>query len=626
VSHGKERAKPGAGLVIAALGVVFGDLGTSPLYTVKEALGGPHGAPVEPVNVLGVMSLFFWSLMLVVVVKYTVLVMRADNRGEGGILALAALILPPGEARKRTRLPLLILLALFGCGLLFGDGIITPAISVLSSIEGLEVATPAVHPWILPITIGILVGLFAVQRYGTAKIGLAFGPIMLLWFAAIGAAAVPAIVRHPGIFRAINPYYAVRFFTHGGPKMFWVLGSIVLAVTGAEALYADMGHFGRSAIRRAWYWIVFPGVLLSYFGQCAYLLDHPHVEFPFFELVPAPLVVPMVILAAAATVVASQALITGVFSLTHQAVALGYLPRLTIVHTSADTEGQIYVPPVNAMLAVACIAVTIGFRSSSALAAAFGIAVSSTMAITTILMYRIARDQWKWSPAASLAVVAPLSIVDLLYTAANLRKLSDGGWLPLAIGLGAFAIMTTWWRGRHVLEKIIEARSVPDDEFLDRLATRTIVRTPGTGVFMTSNPHTNPEVLEHLGTIVKAVPEQVVLMTIVTEPRPWVPGNDCLELQDVRESVKRVTARIGFMQSANVPKLLDRARSHGLELDEAELTYYLGRNALVLGRAPVMWRWRKRLFSFLVRNASAPTHFFGLPADRTIEIGAQYEL
>lgn len=624
--HKHGAAAPAtAALVVGALGVVFGDIGTSPLYAMKESLGGPHGAPVTDENVLGVLSLIFWALVIVVGVKYLSLVMRADNRGEGGIMALAATVFPSGEGARR-RLSIFAILAIFGCGLLFGESVITPVISVLSAIEGLELVVPGVQPWVVPLTVVIILILFAVQRHGTARIGAIFGPVCLVWFTAIAAAGIPAIVTEPQVLQAVNPWFGIEFFITGGLAGFWVLGSVVLAVTGVEALYADMGHFGRSPIRRAWFAIVFPALLLSYMGQGAILLDGD-VENPFFELVPSFLVIPMVILATAATVIASQALISGVFSLTNQAIRLGYLPRLPVRHTSEATEGQIYMPTANTLLAIMCVIVAVTFQSSSALAGAYGIAVAGTMSITSILLYRVARTKWNWSRLGALAVVTPLFTIDVAFVLANTRKIPDGAWLPLLLGFVTIALMTSWWAGRRRLEDTLRDASVGESVFLREARLGGVVRSRGTGVFMASSQSGVPSILRHFVKTVGALPEQVIILSIITESRPWVPGNKVLEITPLGRGIYRVVARIGFMQTADVPRMLDRCDTLGLRHDPLHTTYYLGRNVAVPGPTRNIFRQvSNRIFGFLSANASRPTEFFGLPADRTIELGAQYRI
>jgi KUP system potassium uptake protein len=620
---------------LGALGVVYGDIGTSPLYAMKECLawkpagqgGAPHAIYPDELNVLGVVSCVFWALVLVVVVKYLVFVLRADNKGEGGILALAALAEPGGGSRAR-RLAIPILLALFGAGLLFGDGIITPAISVLGAMEGLSEKSPALSHLIVPITIGILVGLFVVQRYGTGRIGGVFGWIMLVWFAAIGVAGAVAIGQDPSILRAVNPYYAGMFITHHGYHGFLMLGLVFLVVTGGEALYADMGHFGRLPIRLAWFLVAMPGLLLNYFGQGALFLSREPgtITNPFYELVDGWALVPMLVLATAAAVIASQALISGVFSLTRQAMQLGFWPRVTVKHTSATAEGQIYIPEMNYLMLLGTVALVLQFRSSSGLAAAYGIAVTGTMGITTYLFYLVARRRWEWSQRTALAFLVPFLAIDLTFLAANATKIADGGWFPLAVGVLVFVVMTTWWRGRRELATLMEAGTLPEELFLADLAATPMHRVRGTAVFMTSTPDGIPNVVLHHVKHNQVLHKQVVLLSIVTVPAPWATGNKALEVRDVGQGFYRVVAKVGFMQSPDVPRLLLRCAKHELRIDEATTTYYLGRQTLLTSGVVTMARWRKALFSFLGRNARPPTSYFNLPPNRVVELGVQIEL
>lgn len=618
-----------AALSLAALGVVYGDIGTSPLYALRECFTrSDHrvtASPTDPDHVLGVLSLFFWALTLVVVVKYLVFIMRADNKGEGGELALAALV-DRGERKHRLAIP--ILLALFGAGLLYGDGVITPAVSVLGAIEGLSEQSPRFHDWIVPISTVILIGLFWVQRYGTHRIGGVFGWVMLAWFFSIGAVGVPYIIRHPEVLAAVSPHYGIAFLTNGGWNSFLILGSVVLCITGAEALYADMGHFGRTPIRWAWTLVVFPGLLLNYFGQGALYLERgASVDNPFYGLVSGtPLLIPMIILATAAAVIASQALISGAFSLTNQAVQLGYFPRVTVVHTSHKSEGQIYIPEVNYVLMVATIALVLTFRSVQNLAAAYGIAVTGTMAITSFLFFVVCRRNWGWSWTASLALFIPFLAIDLSFFSANIEKIAAGGWFPLAVGMGIFVIMTTWWRGRNELSKIMQTWAIPDEIFLADIAETPLPRVSGTAVFMASGTDGMPNVLLHHVKHNKVLHRQVVLLSIVTQNVPFAIGNQSLVVRELSHGFYRVVANVGFMQQPNVPKILSRCERQGLVVQASDTTYYLGRQTLLTsGNSPVA-RWRKMLFSFLARNSRPPTAFFNLPPNRVVELGLQIEL
>jgi KUP system potassium uptake protein len=618
-----------AKLSIGALGIVYGDIGTSPLYAIKECFAGEHGLPVTPANVLGILSLVVWALVLVVVWKYLTLVMRADNRGEGGILALFALVHPRGDVAKgRKGTMALLMMGLFGAALLYGDGMITPAISVLSAVEGLDVATHTLQPYVVPITSAILIGLFLMQRRGTGGIGAIFGPTMLVWFVTIGAVAVPQILRHPGVLRATNPLYGLGLLVHHGKLGFLVLGSVVLVITGGEALYADMGHFGKRPIRMAWYAIVMPALLLNYFGQGALLIDGGArvAANPFFGLVHGWLLYPMVVVATVATVIASQALISGAFSLTQQAVQLGYWPRVRIVHTSGEAAGQIYIPEINWILMIACLALVLGFRASSNLAAAYGIAVTGTMSITSVLYYAVARVRWGWSRLAAGAVVAGFLIVDLSFLGANLNKIESGGWFPLAIAGVVFAIMTTWRRGRAELYKQMISAMMPIDLFMQDLAVSQPHRVPGTAVFMTSTMGGIPAVLLHHFKHNKVLHEQVVLLSVVTEDVPVVSGKERIELEDLGQGFFRIVAHYGFMQTPSVMKTLRRAQHLGLKVDPAATSFYLGRETLLVTGKGKMARWRKFLFAFLSRNSRTATAFFGLPPNRVVEMGAQIEL
>jgi KUP system potassium uptake protein len=618
-------------LSLGALGVVYGDIGTSPLYALRECFSASneHAAAVNIENIYGVLSLVFWSLLLIVVVKYLVFVLRADNKGEGGTLALAALV-SQNDKKIRTRIAIPVLLALFATGLLYGEGLITPAISVMSAVEGLSEQNASFTRLVVPISVAILIGLFWVQRYGTGRIGNVFGWVMLAWFVAIGAAGVPFIVHHPEILQAVSPHHAVLFLVHGGLRGFLLLGSVVLCITGCEALYADMGHFGRSPIRVAWTAIVFPGLLLNYFGQGAYLLEHTADKLPptnpFFSMIPDSMVIPMVILATAAAIIASQALISGAFSLTNQAVQLGFMPRVTVVHTSHKAEGQIYIPEINWFLMIACVLLVLAFQSSHNLAAAYGVSVTGTMAITSFLFFRVCRTIWNFSLASALALYIPLVVLDASFFSANLVKVAAGGWFPLAVGTGVFIIMTTWWRGRRELSKSMEMGTMPDQLFLDDLAQNQLPRVQGTAVFMSSGTDGMPNVLLHHVKHNKVLHEQVVLLSIVTQNFPFAIRNQSLVVKELGHGFYRVVAQVGFMQQPNVPKILARCEKKGLTVNIADTTYYLGRQTLLTTGGSKMARWRKVLFSFLARNSRPPTAFFNLPPNRVVELGLQIEL
>jgi KUP system potassium uptake protein len=616
-------------LALGAIGVVYGDIGTSPLYAMRECLNATGENAVsgaDPTNVLGVVSLFFWSLALIVCLKYLVLVLRADNKGEGGILALAALI-QHKDAPGIRRLAVPVLLAMFGAGLLYGEGLITPAISVLSAVEGLSHQSAKLTDVVIPISIVILIGLFWVQRQGTGRIGSIFGWVMLAWFASIAAAGVPHILRHPEVLQALSPHHAIEFLVHRGWKGFLLLGSIVLCVTGCEALYADMGHFGRRPVRLAWFAIVFPALILNYFGQGALYLEHGNaITNPFYSMFPAPLLIPMVLLATMAAIIASQALISGAFSLTNQAVQLGYLPRVMVVHTSHRHEGQIYVPEVNYLFMVACVALVLAFQSSSNLAAAYGIAVTGTMSITSFLIFLVCRHNWKFSLGAALAIYIPLVVIDSAFLSANLVKVAAGGWFPLVVGVGVFTIMTTWWRGRLELSRTMATATIPDELFLADIAETPLPRVSGTAVFMASGADGIPNVLLHHVKHNKVLHRQVVLLSVVTENVPFVVGNSSFTMRELGQGFYRVVARVGFMQQPNVPKILTRCERQGLTIRSADTTYYLGRQTLLTTGKSQVARWRKMLFSFLARNSRPPTAFFQLPPNRVVELGLQIEL
>ncbi|HQR29952.1 MAG TPA: potassium transporter Kup [Anaeromyxobacteraceae bacterium] len=611
------------------MGVVYGDIGTSPLYALKESFHGSHGVPLRPENVLGILSLVVWAMTFVVAFKYLSFVMRADNRGEGGILALMALVGQQETTRRGRRV--LLVLGLFGAALLYGDGVITPAISVLGAMEGLTVATPAMKPAVVPATVLILVLLFAFQKRGTATVGAVFGPVMLLWFVSIAAIGAWNVWQEPGVLRAVNPVHAVRFFSRNGTAGFLVLGSVVLVLTGAEALYADMGHFGRRPIRLAWYGVAMPALVLNYMGQGAYLLRQPgDVANPFYESVPGWALWPMVGVATAAAIVASQALISGAYSLTNQAIQLGYAPRLTVRHTSRTEYGQIYIPEVNWMLATGTVALVLGFGSSDALAAAYGIAVTGTMAITTLLFHRVARDRWRWSRWAVWPLTGAFLFVDVSFLLANLVKIKDGGWFPLVAGGAIFTILSTWKLGRDALARNVANTTLPLELFLPDLERHPPHRISGTAVFMTSDPSGTPGVLLHHLKHNKVLHERVLIVSVVTEEIPSVDPASRALVRNLGNGIHAVTARYGFMETPHVPQMLAALPPGAipgprLEKSEMETTYYLGRETLLAGGPARMARWRKRLFIVLARNALSASAFFGLPPNRVVEMGAQVQ-
>ncbi len=616
------------GLVVAALGVVFGDIGTSPLYALKECFSGEHGAKPTPDNILGVLSLMIWSLIGVVAFKYVSFVMRADNDGEGGILALLALLPEKNKHSPRGAGGPLVLLALFGAALLYGDGTITPAISVLSAVEGLNVATDSLKNYVVPLTVLILSALFAVQRKGTEGIGGAFGPVMVLWFSTLAVLGVAQFVQNPGVLRAFNPAYGVQFLAHHGMISLHVLGAVVLCVTGGEALYADMGHFGRRAIRIAWYGLVMPCLLLNYLGQGALVLRNPSVlqTSTLFEMAPRWGLYPMVALATCATVIASQALISGAFSLTRQAVQLGFCPRVTVVHTSEKHEGQIYIPEVNGVLWAVCILLVLSFQSSTRMAAAYGLAECGLMAITSIVFFVVTTSTWKWPVWKALPLVAIFLVYDLVFLGANLIKIRDGGWVPLLMGSVVFTMMTTWKTGRRLLGDYFARNQVPFDDFVQEVEAKKPHRVTGTAVFMTQSPTGVPVVLRHHFRHNQVLHEQVVLVSILSENVPYVSPRKRITVEELPQNFFRVQARFGFMETPRIPSILEAVAIFGLTIDPETVTFYLGRETLLATVKEGMMRWRKGLFAFLSRNARPATAYFGIPADRVVELGMQVEL
>lgn len=609
---------------MGALGVVFGDIGTSPLYTVKECFHGLHAIALTPDNVLGVLSLIVWTLTGVVAIKYLSFILAANNKGEGGIFALLAL-LPHGQGRHGSGIA--VVAALFGAALLYGDGVITPAISVLSAIEGLGIATHAADPLVVPITVAILVGLFSVQHRGSHRIGRLFGPVMITWFVTIAVLGLAQVGRRPEILAALWPGHAVDFFVRNHVHGAIVLGSVVLAITGSEALYADLGHFGASPIRKAWFALVFPALLVNYFGQGALLLDNPNAAAnPFYGLVPRDLLYPMVALSTVATIIASQALISGVFSLTRQAIQLGFLPRMHVVHTSGLTEGQIFLPTINRLLMVACIALVLTFQQSSRLAAAYGIAVTANMAITTMLYFFVVTRTWGWSFERAVPLAAVFLFFDLSYFGANLLKIVDGGWFPLVVAAILFTVMLTWRDGRNYLRQQMENRTLPLQLFLEDLGRKPPIRVPGTAVFLTSSPAGVPVSLLHHYRHNHVLHETVLLFSVLQADEPSVRGPDRVELEDLGEGFYRVRAHIGFMEGADVPELMELVRQKGVKAEPATTSFILGRETLLTtGRSP-MSRWRKKLFSLFSRNAESPAAWFNLPPGRVLELGMQVEL
>jgi KUP system potassium uptake protein len=615
-------------MALGALGVVYGDIGTSPLYAVKECFHGLHAIAITHTNILGVMSLIFWSLTIVVTIKYVTFILKADNEGEGGIYALAALFLGKGakEVSERT-VKRLIFLAIFGAALLYGDGLITPVISVLSAVEGLNVATTAAEPFVLPIACVILFALFMVQRHGTERLGRIFGFIMILWFISLAALGLMQVLRNPEVLAALNPYHAVAFFMDNRLHGMVVLGAVVLVITGGEALYADLGHFGRGPIRLSWLAIVFPALLLNYFGQCALLLEYPQAaNNPFYQLVPRVLLYPMVALATFATIIASQAMISGVYSLTQQAIQIGYCPRLQIVHTSGETKGQIYLPWVNTMMMIGCLGLAVAFKESSRLAAAYGIAVTGTMGITTMLYYYVARYNWNWPLWKVLLPVGIFLFFDLAYFGSNLLKFVDGGWFTVSVAGLLALVMITWRDGRAALARRFDYAKGPIKVLLHDLETYKLVRTPGTAAFLSVSPTGVPLVLLNYLKHNEALPEKAILLSIVSVDTPYVSKQRRLSLEELGQGFTRVIASYGFMQTPKVPEILEVAREQGLEIDIHSTSFYLGRETLLTSGDTKMASWRKSLFTFLSRNAWNVSTYFGIPPDRVVELGSQVEI
>jgi len=615
-----------AAMVLGAIGVVYGDIGTSPLYAIKESFQPDHGIPLTHANIYGILSLIFWSLTLVVVVKYLSFILKAHNRGEGGITALLALLIPRSKKNQiLNKESAVILLGLFGAGLLYGDGIITPAISVLSAIEGLQVATPAFEPIVVPLTVLILLCLFAIQKKGTGSIGAVFGPLTLAWFLTLMATGVPWIVRRPDILLSVNPLAALEFFSRNGKHGFLVLSSVVLCITGAEALYADMGHFGKRPIRIGWYAVAFPALLINYFGQGALILEKGDavLQNTFYGLVSGWVIYPLVVIATIATVIASQALITGAFSLSQQIVQLGFAPRLTIRHTSRATQGQIYVPKVNLFLAIGCISLVLTFRTSSSLAGAYGIAVTGTMAITSILFYLVARHIWKWSLWRATVLSCGFLFIDLAFLSANLLKLFQGGWVPILVAITLLALMTSWKRGRTELAQILERKAIPLADFVARIEEDKPFRVKGMAVFMTLSRNVAPSALLHHFKHNQTLHERVLLLSIVTSDIPEVSESDRVRLVSFPQGFTKAVAMYGYMETPDITDILAMCEKQGLSIDRSRLSFYLGRETFITSHTTSMPFWRKALFIFMSKNARPATDFFGLPPDQVIEIGTQ---
>jgi KUP system potassium uptake protein len=625
--HGKRLAI----LALGALGVVYGDIGTSPLYALRECFSAEYGLLPTPANVYGVLSLIVWALLSVVTVKYIIFILRADNRGEGGILAMLALLLQK-EPTKKSRRFFVIALGLMGAALLYGDGMITPAISVISAMEGLTVVSENFTPAIVPLSLVILVGLFLGQRFGTAKVGALFGPITFVWFVTLAALGIKELLTAPEILASVNPWYAVRFFADNGKAGFLVIGAVVLVVTGGEALYADMGHFGRKPIRLAWFYMVLPALLLNYFGQGALILrDAAAVENPFFLLAPRVMLYPLIALATMATIIASQAMISGAFSLTQQCIQLGYSPRMTITHTSAREFGQIYIPEINNALMVGCLLMVLGFRTSASLAAAYGIAVTGTFVLATTLYFIIALRRWHWAPWKAWLFFGVFMFIDLALFGASALKILHGGWVPIAIALGIFTLMTTWKRGRAILSERMQDISLPMDVFLDDIGANPRTRVPGTAVFMTSEALGVPVVLLHHLKHNKVLHETVIVLSIRTGDVPETQRHERVAIEALGHGFFRVIATYGFMESPDVKEILQRCRDAGIAARPLDTSYYLGREQLIPRRGP--WKKggmsmniaRKKIFAVMSRNARSATEYFQLPPNRVVELGTQIE-
>jgi len=616
-----------AGLALLALGVVYGDIGTSPLYAAKETFNPAHGIALDNDNILGGVSAIFWLLMVVVSLKYVTLVLRANNRGEGGILALMALATASVRDRPRLR-AVLAVIGVLGAALFYGDAVLTPAISVLSAVEGLEVGTAAFKPYVVPISLGVLAGLFLIQRHGTAVVGALFGPVCGLWFAALAAAGLWNIVKVPGVLAAIDPAYAVSFVTSHGAASFLVLGSVLLAITGAEALYADMGHFGKRAIRVAWFGVAAPALVLNYFGQGALLMADPKaIQNPFYLAFPSWALYPMVALATAATVIASQATISGAYSLTQQAIQLGYLPRITIRHTSARTMGQIYVPAVNwILLAVVAVAI-LGFGSSSRLASAYGVAVMGTMLATTFLTFFVIRHAWGYPLWVCVVATGGFMLVDATLLAAALSKVLDGGWFPVALAFAMCVVMFTWRRGRELLLVRLRGSTPPLRSFMESLMHSPPQRVPGTAVFLSSSPEATPHALLHSLKHYKVLHERNIFLTIEFADQPFVPDSERLSVEPFAPDCWRVAARYGFADNPDVTLALELAAPFGLTLEPMEVSYFLSREKIVsAAHDQGMARWRDRMFAAMARNAGSVTDFFNIPTNRVVELGTRVEI
>ncbi len=613
-------------LIVGAIGVVYGDIGTSPLYMLKTAFSGEHGLALTPANVFGVMSVVFWALVIVVTLKYITLILRADNNGEGGILALTALV-SRGLAKHERRRWWLVGFGIFGAAMFYGDGMITPAISVLSAVEGIEILAPGLHQFVVPITLGIIIVLFAIQRHGTASVGAFFGPVMCVYFVVIAGLGAIQIMRTPDILLALNPVFAVRFFADAPLAAFLSLGAVVLAVTGTEALYADMGHFGKSPIRRAWLAFVMPALVINYFGQGALILHDPSaVKNPFYLLAPEWALIPLVILATCATVIASQAVISGAFSLTRAAIQMGYCPRLKIQHTSEKQIGQIYVPFINWTLFIAVVLLVITFRKSENLAGAYGIAVTLAMLIDSILIFVVMRRLWHWRAWMAFVIAAPLTLIDLAFLASNSLKIPDGGWFPLVIGGVVFMLLTTWKRGRAILMDRLSADALPLNLFIESIEVAPPIRVEGTAIFMTSTLDRVPHALLHNLKHNKVLHQRVVFLTVIMRDVPFVDDAKRMEVRTLGCDFYQFLAYYGFKEDPDIPELLEESGRRGYEFEMMETSFFVSRETLIPTGAPGMALWRERLFASMSKNAIKASEFFQIPTNRVVELGTQIEL
>lgn len=621
----QSNKKLGA-LTIAAIGIVFGDIGTSPLYAIKESFAPSHGIPITQTSVMGILSVMFWAMTALVTMKYLVFMMRADNKGEGGILALTALAQRCFRMSSRMRW-LVVSLGIFGASMFYGDAIITPAMSVMSAVEGLNVLRPELSKFVLPISVGILLALFAIQRHGTATIARFFGPTMVLWFGVLAALGISQIAQHPEILKAINPWYSWQFFIQHKVAAWITLGAVVLCVTGGEALYADMGHFGKQPIRYGWFVLVWPALMINYLGQGALVLADPSaIENPFYKMAPGWALIPLIILATAAAIIASQAVISGAFSLTKQAIQLGYLPRFAILHTSDKEQGQIYVPFINWGLMIGIIVLVVIFKNSSNLAAAYGIAVMLTMTIDTLLLFIVMTRIWRWSKLFAIVLVGGILANDFMFLSATLVKIGDGGWFPLVIGAVMFTIMSTWYRGRQIVRRVTNESAMPLKLFVDSMSMSDTHKVPGTGIFMTTNPDGVPNALLHNLKHNKVLHERVVILSIITEDIPYVPKEDYVWIENMNHGFWKITGHYGFKEQPDIPAMLNDCKLQSMHFDMMETTFFINRETLIATPGGGMALWRERLFVWMSHLAAKASEYFRIPTNRVVELGTQVEI